>query len=64
MLTEKQVKLVRFHRFYSGRKNGTKHLHERTKGISVAEIPEMKAVRERRGRPDDANQMVKADIFQ
>ena len=37
----------------------------RKKGISVAEIPEMKAVRERQGRQDDADQimMVKADLF-
>jgi len=66
MLTEKQVKLVRFHRLYSGRKNGTRSVctsSVRKKGISVAEIPEMKAVRERQGRPDDADQMVKADLF-
>ena len=66
MLAEKQVKLVRFHRLYSGRKNGTRSVctsSVRKKGISVAEIPEMKAVRERQGRPDDADQMVKADLF-
>ena len=33
------------------------------KGISIVENPEMKAVWERLGRPDDAEQMVKADLF-
>ena len=40
-------------------------MHEKRakKGIFVAEIPELKAVRRRLGRPDDADQMVKADLF-
>ena len=66
MLTERQLKLVRFHRFYRGRKNCTRSDCMRSvqkKGISIVENPEMKAVWERLGRPDDAEQMVKADLF-
>ena len=66
MLTEKKVKLVRFPRLYSGKKNGTRSVctsSVRKKGISAAEIPEMKAVWEPQGRPDDADQMVEADLF-
>ena len=44
------------------RKNGTRSVCK-SSVRKKAEIPEMKVVRERRGRPDDADQMIKADLF-
>ena len=64
--TAKQVKLVRFHRLDSGRKDGTRSVctsRVRKTEIFVAEIPEMKAVRKLWSRLDEALQMVKADLF-
>ena len=62
MLTEKQVKLVRFHRFaVEGRHEQRSAAREacEKKGIP-GEFQELKAVRGRRNQPDDADQIVKA----
>ena len=60
ILTEKQVnlKVVRFHRLSSGRKNGT------SSEAIAREACERKEIRRsgRQSRPDDADQIVKADL--